>query len=74
MFVLQDDLRVIDALEWLIFNVEQRPEALRQANAIMRIFLGLYNNFCQGSFIAFDRLSFSLRFVFQSGSHQRVIP
>jgi Nuclear pore protein 84 / 107 len=30
----------IDALEWLIFNPEQRAEAMFQANAMMRIFLG----------------------------------
>ena len=41
--MLQDDLRMVDALEWLTFNVDQRPEALRQANAIMRVFLGLYS-------------------------------
>ena len=31
----------IEALEWLIFNPVQRSEALRQANAMMRVFLGM---------------------------------
>ena len=38
--LIQEDLRKVDALEWLIFNTKQRPEALLQANAIMRVFLG----------------------------------
>lgn len=37
----QEDLLKIEALDWLIFNPVQRSEALRQANAIMRVFLGL---------------------------------
>ena len=31
----------IDSLEWLTFRKEQRSEALRQANTMMRCFLGL---------------------------------
>lgn len=36
----EEDLVKIGAIEWLTFDPEQRSEALRQANAMMRVFLG----------------------------------
>lgn len=34
-----DDKIKINALDWLLYDKSQRPEALRQANAIIRQFL-----------------------------------
>lgn len=37
----------IEAIDWLIFDPSQRAEALKQANALMRSFIGeLYLNGC----------------------------
>lgn len=36
----EEDRVKIGAIEWLTFDLEQRSEALRQANAMMRTFLG----------------------------------
>lgn len=38
--ILQGDEVKIEAIEWLTFDPKQRPEALQQANAVMRGFLG----------------------------------
>lgn len=35
----EDDLNKINAIDWLIFDPHQRAEAMKQANALMRIFL-----------------------------------
>ena len=40
--MLQEDRQKIEALEWLTFDPAQRSEALRQGNAIMRLFLCTY--------------------------------
>jgi nuclear pore complex protein Nup107 len=37
---LQEDLKKIEAIEWLIFDPSQRNDAIKQSNAIMRCFLG----------------------------------
>ena len=39
-FLLQEDLKKIEAIEWLVFDPSQRSEALKQSNAIMRCFIG----------------------------------
>ncbi|KAH9523616.1 hypothetical protein Btru_040460 [Bulinus truncatus] len=39
--ITEEDKRKIDAIEWLVFNETHRPEALRQANAIMRTFIAV---------------------------------
>ncbi|KAG2469389.1 NU107 protein, partial [Polypterus senegalus] len=36
----QADLRKIDVIDWLVFDPSQRSEALKQSNAIMRMFMG----------------------------------
>ena len=36
----QDEKRVIGAIDWLVFNPSQRIEAIKQANGIIRNFLG----------------------------------
>ncbi|GBM52473.1 Nuclear pore complex protein Nup107 [Araneus ventricosus] len=35
----QEDLQKIHAIDWLIFNPTQRAEAMKQANALMRVFV-----------------------------------
>lgn len=40
---LQEDKAKIDAIQWLVFDEAHRPEAVRQANAIMRTFIGNLN-------------------------------
>ncbi|GFS99260.1 nuclear pore complex protein Nup107 [Nephila pilipes] len=35
----EEDLKKIHAIDWLIFNPTQRAEALKQANALMRMFV-----------------------------------
>ena len=42
-FLLQDDKKKIESIDWLVFDPNQRSEALKQANAIMRAFVGTYN-------------------------------
>lgn len=37
--ISNDDWKKIEALDWLVFDVSQRPEAVRQCNALMRSFL-----------------------------------
>ena len=36
----QEDRIKIEAIDWLVFDPSQRGEATRQANAVMRTFLG----------------------------------
>lgn len=36
----QEDRIKIEAIDWLVFDPSQRGEAARQANAVMRTFLG----------------------------------
>ena len=40
LFLLQEDRKKIEAIEWLVFDPSQRSEALKQSNAIMRCFIG----------------------------------
>ncbi|XP_066920444.1 nuclear pore complex protein Nup107-like isoform X1 [Clytia hemisphaerica] len=40
----EDEKRIIGAIDWLVFNPSQRIEAIKQANAIIRNFLGLKNH------------------------------
>lgn len=42
LFIFKGDRMKIDAIDWLVFDPQQRPEALKQTNAIMRTFLGMY--------------------------------
>ncbi|CAH2277846.1 nuclear pore complex Nup107 isoform X1 [Pelobates cultripes] len=35
----EEDLKKIDVIDWLVFDPAQRSEALKQSNAIMRLFL-----------------------------------
>lgn len=35
----KDDLLKIEAIDWLVFDPAQRSEAIRQANAVMRVFV-----------------------------------
>ena len=37
----EEDLKKIEAIEWLIFDPSQRADAIKQSNAIMRCFLAL---------------------------------
>lgn len=37
---MQEDLKRIDIIDWLLFDPAHRAEALKQSNAIMRKFLG----------------------------------
>lgn len=37
---LQADREKIEAIDWLVFDQSQRAEAMRQANALMRSFIG----------------------------------
>ena len=39
-FPLQEDRKKIEAIDWLVFDVSQRAEAVKQANALMRTFVG----------------------------------
>ena len=39
-FPLQEDRKKIEAIDWLVFDVSQRGEAVKQANALMRTFVG----------------------------------
>ena len=41
-FLLQEDRKKIEAIEWLVFDPSQRSEALKQSNAIMRCFIGKF--------------------------------
>ena len=38
---LQLDLEKIRAISWLVFEEDQRPEAIRQGNALMRQFFSM---------------------------------
>lgn len=38
----QEDKKKIDAIDWLVFDQQQREEAMKQANAVMRSFLGKF--------------------------------
>lgn len=40
----EDQQRIVGAIDWLVFNPSQRIEAIKQANAIIRNFLGLKNH------------------------------
>lgn len=44
-FQFQEDRRKIEAIDWLVFDVSQRSEALKQANALMRMFVGMFVSF-----------------------------
>ena len=37
---MQEDRQKIEAIDWLVFDPAQRAEALKQANAVMRSFIG----------------------------------
>lgn len=37
--ITNDDWKKIEALDWLVFDVSQRSEAIKQCNALMRSFL-----------------------------------
>lgn len=37
--ITNDDWKKIEALDWLVFDVSQRAEAMKQSNALMRSFL-----------------------------------
>ncbi|KAL4231420.1 hypothetical protein ACF0H5_008997 [Mactra antiquata] len=39
--ISEEDKRKIEAIDWLVFDVNQRHEALKQANALMRVFVAL---------------------------------
>ena len=40
MHTFQEDTARINAIDWLLFDQGHRSEALKQANAIMRSFIG----------------------------------
>ena len=42
--VRQEDRSKINAIDWLVFDPSQRAEALKQANAIMRMFVGRWHH------------------------------
>ncbi len=46
---LQDDQKKIEAIEWLVFDPSQRSEAIQQANAVMRCFLGKFSSRFDGT-------------------------
>lgn len=39
-FFIQEDKTKIAAIDWLVFDTAQRAEAMKQANAVMRTFIG----------------------------------
>ena len=39
----KDDRLKISAIDWLVFDESQRSEAMKQANALMRTFVGKLN-------------------------------
>ncbi|XP_052773924.1 nuclear pore complex protein Nup107-like [Mya arenaria] len=39
--ISEEDRQKIEAIDWLVFDVAQRAEAVRQANAVMRTFIAL---------------------------------
>lgn len=39
-FFIQEDKKKIAAIDWLVFDTAQRAEAMKQANAVMRTFIG----------------------------------
>lgn len=41
--LLQEDRLKIDVIDWLVFDPAQRAETLKQSNAIMRKFLGVWS-------------------------------
>ena len=41
IWCLQEDRKKIEAIDWLVFDVSQRAEAMKQANALMRMFVGM---------------------------------
>ena len=43
--LLQLDRSKIEVIKWLVFDEDQREEAIRQGNALMRQFLGQYSLF-----------------------------
>ncbi len=40
VFLLKEDRKKIEAIDWLVFDQSQRSEAVKQANAVMRSFIG----------------------------------
>lgn len=40
IFFFQEDKTKIAAIDWLVFDTAQRAEAMKQANAVMRTFIG----------------------------------
>jgi len=42
---LQEDRTKIEAIDWLVFDVAQRAEAMKQANALLRTFIGRLNDY-----------------------------
>ncbi|KAJ8317433.1 hypothetical protein KUTeg_005337 [Tegillarca granosa] len=39
--ISEEDRKKIEAIDWLVFDVTQRAEAMKQANAVMRIFVAV---------------------------------
>lgn len=39
--ISEEDRKKIEAIDWLVFDVSQRAEAMKQANALMRMFVAL---------------------------------
>lgn len=39
--ISEEDRKKIEAIDWLVFDISQRAEALKQANALMRMFIAL---------------------------------